>query len=232
MNSIQKTARMAGLMYLLFIVFSFVADKFACFALGDITVIVNKIIANEWLFRIGLISNLFSALFFLLAAWALYVLLKPVNKNFALLFLLLNSVGVAIHCLSVINLFAGLQLLGGTEYLNVFRADQLQAQAMFFISLYDNGFIIAQIFYGIWLFPLGFLVFKSHLFPGILGILLMIDCFAILIWFFQFFLFPDYEVLSYPGLGVSVIAEFGLTLWLLIKGVKIQHEDTQTPTSY
>ena len=232
MNSIKKTARMAGLMYLLFIVFSFFADKFSCFALGDTTAIVNKIMANEWLFRIGLISNLLSAVFFLLAAWALYVLLKPVNKNLALLFLLLNSVGVAIQCLSNLNLFAGLLLLSGAEYLNLFHANQLHAQAMFFTNLYHNGFIIAQIFYGTWLFPLGFLVFKSRFLPRILGILLMIDCFAILIWFFQFFLFPSYEVISYPCLVLSVIAEFGLTLWLLIKGVKIQQEDTHTPMSH
>lgn len=222
MNTAKKTARMAGLMYLLFIVFSFIADKLACFALGDTTTIVNKIMANEWLFRIGSISNLLSAVFFLLAAWALYVLLKPVNKNIALLFLLLNSVGVAIQCLSILNLFAGLLFLSGAEYLKVFQADQLHAQAMFFTNLYNNGFIIAQIFYGTWLFPLGFLVLKSRFLPRILGILLIIDCFAILIWFFQFFLFPSYEVLSYPCLVLSVIAEFGLTLWLLFKGVNVE----------
>ena len=220
MNSNKKTARIAGFLYLIFIIASFIADHFATFALGDTTTIVNKIIANEWLFSIGLISNLFSALFFLLAAWALFVLLKPVNQNLALLFMLLNLVGVAIQCLSVLNLFAGLQLLSGAEYLKVFQVDQLQAQAIFFINLYKNGFIIAQIFYGTWLLPLGYLVYKSGFLPKFLGILLMIDCFAILIWFFQFFLLPGLEVISYPCLAISAIAEFSLTLWLLIKGVK------------
>jgi hypothetical protein len=68
--------------------------------------------------------------------------------------------------------------------------------------------------------PLGYLVYKSGFLPKFLGILLMIDCFAILIWFFQFFLLPGLEVISYPGLAISAIAEFSLTLWLLIKGVK------------
>ena len=82
--------------------------------------------------------------------------------------------------------------------------------------------MIAQIFLGAWLFPLGYLVFKSGFLPRVLGILLIIDGFAILIWFFQFFLFPGYEVISYLGLAESFIAEAALCLWLLIKGVKDQ----------
>ena len=219
-NSQKKTAKIAGLMYLLFLIFAIISDKFASFAITDPTVVINKIIANQGLFSVGLISNLLSALFFILAAWALYVLLKPVNKNLALLFLLLNLAGVVIQCLSVLNLFAVLQIFSGAEFLKVFQADQLQALAIFFINLYENGFIIAQIFYGAWLLPLGYLVYKSKFLPKFLGILLIIDFFAILLWFFQFFLLPSYEIMSYPGLVISAVAEFGLTFWLLIKGVK------------
>ena len=104
--------------------------------------------------------------------------------------------------------------------MNVFPVDQLQAQAMFFINLYANGFIIAQLFYGTWLLPLGYLVYKSGFLPKLLGYLLMIDFFAILMWFFQFFLLPGYEVISYPGLAISFIAEFSLGIWLLVKGAK------------
>ena len=217
----RKIARIAGFLYIIFFIASIFAGYFASFATGDTTAIVNKIIANEGLFSIGLISNLLSALFFLLAAWALYVLLKPVQSNIALLFLLLNSVGVAIQCLSVLNLFAALPLLSGAEYLNVFQGGQLQAQAMFFISLYNNGFIIAQLFFGAWLLPLGYLVYKSSFLPKLLGILLIVDCFAILMWFFQFLLLPGYEVISYPGLAISFIAELSLGGWLLVKGVKV-----------
>jgi len=66
-------------------------------------------------------------MFFLLAAWALYVLLKPVNKNLALLFLLLNLGGVAVECINVLNLYAALQFLSGANYLTAFQTDQLQA---------------------------------------------------------------------------------------------------------
>jgi hypothetical protein len=112
--------------------------------------------------------------------------------------------------------------LSGADYLKVFQPDQLQAQAMLFINLYHNGSTIAQIPYGVWLFPLGYLVFKSGFLPKTLGILLIVDCFGLLIYVVQRFLLPGYEVIAYPCLVVSFVAEFSLSLWLLIKGVKDQ----------
>ena len=188
----------------------------------DAPVTVNNIMAHESLFRTGFVISLFSVVLFLLAAWALYVLLKPVNKNMALLFLLLNLGGFAILCLSMLNLFGSLMLLSGADYLKVFQPDQLQAQAMLFINLYKSGYIVAQIPYGVWLFPLGYLVFKSRFIPKILGILLIADFFALLIVVIQRFILPGYDVISYPCTAVSFIAELSLTLWLLIKGVKEQ----------
>lgn len=215
---------MAGILYLTFIgtlIFSSAArSKLIVF--GDAAATAHNVVASEWLFRIGFMSELLSAVFFLSAAWALYVLLKPVNKDLALLFLLLNLTGVAIECMNMLNLFAALLLLSGDDYLKLFQADQLQAVTMLFLNLYKNGFIIAQVFYGTWLFPLGHLVYKSGYLPKILGVLLMMDCFGNLIWFFQFFLFPGYEVITYPGFAVGFIAEFSLGLWLLIKGIKDQ----------
>lgn len=140
----------------------------------------------------------------------------------ALLFLLLNLGGFAILVLSHLNLFSSLLLLSGTDYLKVFQPDQLQALAMLFVNLYKNGSTIAQIPYGIWLFPLGYLVFKSGFLPKILGILLIADCFGLLIYVCQRFLLPGYVVISYPCLVVSFIAEISLSLWLFIKGVKDQ----------
>ena len=148
------------------------------------------------------------------------MLLKPVNKDLALLFVLLNLGGVAIWCISQLSELAALLLLSGADYLKVFQADQLQALAMLFLSLYQNGFMIAQLPLNLWLFPLGYLVFKSGFLPRILGILLIADGFAMLTWFFQFFFFPGYEVVSTVGLAVGLIAEGSLCFWLLIKGVK------------
>jgi len=225
MNSIKKTARMAGFLYLAhFVTFFFADNGVHSTSVGsvDVAATAHNIMASEWLFRIGFVNYLLTAVFFLLSAWALYVLLKPVNKDLALLFVLLNLGGVAIKCTSLLCEFAALLLLSGADYLKVFQADQLQALAILFLNLYKNGFMIAQIFFGAWLLPLGYLVFKSGFLPRILGILLIIDCFAILIWFFQFFLFPGYKVISTLCLAESFIAEASLCLWLLIKGVKDQ----------
>jgi len=222
MNSIKKTARIAGFLYFMYFVTSIIGNEFGRFVSVDAPATVNHIMAHESLFRIGFVISLFSVVPFLLAAWALYVLLKPVNKDIALLFLLLNLGGFAIWCFSMLYLFTAQLLLSGADYLKVFQPDQLQAQAMLFINLYKNGYIIAQIPYGIWLFPLGYLVFKSGFLPKILGILLIVDCFGLLIYVFQRFLLPGYEVISYPCFVVSFIAELSLTLWLSIMGAKDQ----------
>ena len=222
MNSINKTARIAGLLYFMYIVTSFIANIFGHFVFVDAPVTVNHIMAHESQFRIGFVISLFSYVLFLLAAWYLYVLLKPVDKNMALLFLLLNLGGFTILFLSHLNLFSSLLLLSGADYLKVFQPDQLQAQAMLFVNLYKNGSTIAQIPYGIWLFPLGYLVFKSGFLPKILGILLIVDGFGLLIYVCQRFLLPGFIIISYPCLVISFIAEIFLSLWLFIKGVKDQ----------
>jgi hypothetical protein len=225
MNTNKKTARMAGVLYLMFMVtliFASAGVQDRLIVFGDAEATARNIMANELLFRIGFMSELLSAAFFLLAAWALYALLKPVNKNLALLFVLLNLGGVAIQCVSLLTEFAALLVLGGADYLIVFQADQLQALAMLFLNIYKNGFMISQLFFATWLFPLGYLVFKSGFLPRILGIILMIECFAWLIYFFQFFFFPGHEWITNPCMAVGFIAEFGLTLWLLIMGAKDQ----------
>jgi hypothetical protein len=190
--------------------------------LGDAAATAIKILASEWLFRLSFVGDLLSAVFFLLAAWALYVLLKPVNGSFALLFLLLNMGGVAVYSTNLLNQFAAVLLLSGADYLKVFQADQLQALAMFFLNLHHNGYWIAQIFFAAWLFPLGYLVFKSGFLPRILGVVMMIHCVGWLMTFLQFFLFPGFGVITYLTYPLGFISEFGLTLWLLIKGVNVE----------
>jgi hypothetical protein len=222
MNSKQKDAKIAGFLYLVFIIFSILADQFANFAQGTTTQVIEKILLNPKLFTLGLICNILSGTFFLLAAWALYKLLKDVNTDAALLFLLLNLAGVVIQCLSVVFLFAGKELLIGTIAPSLFNTDQLKILSIVFINIYLNGFLIAQVFFGLWLLPLGYLVFKSNFLPKFLGILLIIDCGAILLWFFQYFIFPQLLLVANICLVISLISEFGLTIWLLLKGVKLE----------
>jgi hypothetical protein len=224
MISIQKTARMAGFWYLIYIVTTIAADVFGrakMIVFGDAAATARNIMASEWQFRIGITGDLISAVFFLLAAWALYVLLKPVDKNLALLFLLLNLSGVAVYSINLLNQFAAVLLLSGADYLKAFQTDQLQAMAMFFLTLHHNGYWIAQIFFGAWLFPLGYLVYKSGFLPKILGIIMMIHFVGWLTTFLQFFLFPGLGAITYVTYPLGFISEFGLTLWLLIKGVNV-----------
>ena len=225
MNSLNKTARMAGFLYLMYIIITIPADALARSPLvvfGDAATTARNIMASEWQFRIGIVGDLVSAVFFLLAAWALYALLKSVNKDLALLFLLLNLGGSAVYSINLLNQFAAVLLLSGADYLKVFQTDQLQSLAMFFLNLHHNGYWIAQIFFGAWLFPLGYLVYKSGFLPRILGIILMIHCVTWLMTFLQHFLFPGFTAITYVSYPLGFIAEFGLTLWLLTMGAREQ----------
>ncbi len=213
---------MAGFLYLMYIIITIVTDAFCRSPLivyGDAAETARNITAAEWQFRAGITGDLVSVVFFLLAAWALYALLKSVNKELALLFLLLNLGGSAVYAINLLNQFAAMLLLSGAEYLKVFQADQLQSMAMFFLNLHQNGYWIAQIFFGAWLFPLGYLVYKSGFLPRILGIVMMIHFVGWMMTFLQFFLFPGFTAITYVTYPLGLISELGLTLWLLIKGV-------------
>jgi hypothetical protein len=215
---------MAGLFYLIFILTFALASylRSQIIVFGNAVTTASNIVTSQDLYRLAFVTELVSALFFVLGAWALYVLLRPVDKNLSLLFLLLNLAGVVIESLNMFNLLAPLTILTGGAYLEAFQMGQLQALAMSSLYAYSNGIMIAQLFFGTWLLPLGYLLYKSGLVPRLLAVLIILDFFGVLIWFFQYFLLPDYGALSYPGLAVSFVAEFSLALWLLIMGAKQQ----------
>lgn len=224
MKTNNKAARIAGFLYFLYFVVAITSDLWrdSYIVLGDAAATARNILAHEGPFTVTAVGDLVTAALFFLAAWALYVLLKPVNKNLALLFMLLNLAGVAVHFASGVNLFAALLLLNGPDYLNVFQPDQLQSLALFFLDLQHKGFSMAQLFYGLWLFPLGYTVYKSGFLPRVLGIVLMIHCLTWTSTFFQIFLFPGFEPLHYVSWPLGFIAEGALTLWLLVMGAKDQ----------
>lgn len=129
-------------------------------------------------------------------------------------------VGVVIQSTSDLFLIAGQQLLQGADFLTVFSPDQIRSLSMVMLHLYRNGFMIAQVFYALWLFPLGYLVFRSGFLPKVLGVVLMVHC---LTWFttaLQYFLFPGFDLIFYISYPLGFLAEFGLSLWLLVLGMK------------
>jgi len=220
----RKAARVAGLLYLGLIVFGAIGHlaRQSLIVSGDAATTANNIMANEMQFRGANVSWLISEMFFLLLGLALYVVLKKVNKNLASLMVLFIMVGVAVESINTLNQFAALQLLSGAEHLTAFSADQLNAQVMSHLNSWEAGYRIAAIMsFGPWLIPAGYLVYKSGYFPRILGVLVMLAGFGILIEGLQYYLLPDYEVISSLGSAVASIGEFAFCLWLLLKGAKI-----------
>jgi hypothetical protein len=217
----NKIARVAGILYLIIFCLGIFAELFVRQSLivpGDAATTVNNIMASESLFRLSLVSDLIRHTFLILLPLVLYKLLKPVNKDIALLMVIFALAGVPISMLNMLNHFAALLLLSGADYLTAFEADQLQAQVMFFLDLQKYGAFIPQ-FLGLWLLPLGYLVLKSGFLPRILGILLMIGCFGYLIDAVLFFLFAN----SAATLSLlAFIGELLFALWLLIKGVNVE----------
>ena len=216
-----KRARMAGAFYLAFVVASVLAGLLGHIGIGGDKDVYKTITTHTSLFRFGLVMALLSAFLFLMAAWSLYVLLRPVNTQLALLFLVLNAIGVAIQCASMFPLISALLLRDGVSQMPTYSAAQLEGLSYLSINLYKTGFVTAQLFFGAWLFPLGYLVYKSKAIPRFLGVLLLADGVGVLVWFCQALLVPSHPGIKYPAFVLGFIAEVGLGLWLLVRGVKV-----------
>ncbi len=216
-----RMARITGAFYLAFVLASVLAGLLGHIGMGGDKDVYETITTHALLFRFGLVVAFLSAFLFLMAAWGLYVLLRPVNRQLALLFLVLNAIGVAIQCASMFPLIAALLMGDGVGQMQAYSAAQLEGLSYLSISLYKTGFVTAQLFFGTWLFPLGYLVYKSKSLPRFLGVLLLIDGVAELIWFCQALLLPSHPAIKYPGFVLSFVAEVGLGLWLVIRGVKV-----------
>ncbi len=224
-KEINKTARVAGFLYLILMVcgiFSYMFVNSRLIVPGDTATTINNIMASESLYVSGIVSWLISQTVFILLVYVLYKLLKPVNKNHAFLMVMFVLVAVPISFINELNKFVALLLLSGADYLTAFDVDQLQALVPLFLDLHEYGIHINSMFFGLWLLPLGYLVFKSGYIPRILGILLMIGWFGYMLEFFTFFLFPDFNAAIEPVFTITGIGEFLLVLWLLIKGVNVE----------
>lgn len=215
-------ARIAGVLYLLMIplgIFGIMYVPAALIVSGDAAATANNLLANESLYRLSIFSALLIQIVQIFLVLVLYKLLKYVNKIHAVLMVVFALAAVPIAMLNELNQFAVLLLLGGADYLTLFGADQLHSQVMFFLDLHEHGIFIAQLFWGLWLFPMGYLVFKSGFLPKFIGVLLMIGCFGYLIDAVIFYLSLDIDVTIS---GFTFIGEVLLPLWLVIKGVDIE----------
>ena len=235
MKSIQRNARLAGVLYLIITIAAIVAHMYVPTTLivpGDATATVDNISNSEMLFRFGGIgSELIVLLSEVILAVLLYVLLKPVNKTLSLVAAVSRLIMTTIHGFNLINYFFVLIIVGGAGFLSGFDAGQLNGLAMLFLEAHSFGFTIGIAFLVIHVFVLGYLIYKSGYFPKIIGILFIIAGLGYLIDSFSLLLIPSYTTTPiYIAIPIA-IAELVFPVWLLIKGVNKEGWKTQTEKS-
>ncbi|MFT3978855.1 MAG: DUF4386 domain-containing protein [Ferruginibacter sp.] len=224
-TSQKTTARIAGLLYLLIVltgIFSLMYVPSRLLVTGNATLTYQHIVSSETLFRLWIVGGLLCYAFFLFLPMVLYKLLRQVNEDYAKLMVLLAIMSVPVFFLNVQNQFTILSLTGEANNHYGLTVEQLQSQVMLYLTQYDNGLRIVHIFSGLWLFPFGYLVFRSGFLPKFLGALLMAGCFGYLVNFLGNTLVPGYSATGisfYISLPAS-IGEIGICLWLLIVGVR------------
>ncbi len=215
-------ARVAGVLYLTLVPLAYFGFPFGpshVFVTGDPAATASNIMASESVLRFSIVINLLGALINAFVVLALYRLLNVVNKTMAALMVIFLLLSVPMAMLNEVNHVAALLLLSGANYLSAFSASQLQALVLLFHDLHRYGLTIAEVFWGLWLFPMGYLVFKSGFLPRVLGALLMIGCFGYLAVSLAAILLPDY---SLAFLRLAAIGEVLFPLWLVIKGVNVE----------
>lgn len=215
MDSIKKTARVAGMLYL----FGGITAPFSLIYLprvllvpGDATATAAHVRASETLLRLGITSELFVSIMFIFVALTLYRLFKGVDEKHALAMMVLLLVSVPVSLLNVLNEFAAMALVNG----------QSDALAYVFLRLHGQGLVVAQIFWGLWLFPFGTLVMRSGFIPRVLRVFLMIAGSGYLVSSVAYVLLPQQAHFVSQLAMVLELGELPAALWLLIWGAKAQ----------
>jgi hypothetical protein len=214
--SINRTARLAGALYLSLVplgFFSFVYVPSALFVRGDVAATSRNVVASEWLYRAGIVSHLISQIIVVFLVLAFYRLLHSVNKDRAFLMVVLALLCVPISFLTEANNFAALRLFTAAEDA-AFTAAQLRAQAILFIEIHRSGILIAQVFWALWMLPLSWLVAKSRFLPRVLAVPVLIASAGYLIDSGIHLLGASRAPIS----QFTAVGELVLPLWLLIKG--------------
>jgi len=224
MPSTRNPGRVAGLWYLLLVIAGpirliYIPSKL--FVHGNAAATASNIAAHEWLFRLGIISDLICAVILIFLTLALYRLFKAVDQNLAVLVVIFGGVMPAlINFVGVVSDAAALTLVRGADFLSVFDKPQRDALAMVFLRLRDHQNTAAEILWGLWLFPLAILTYRSRFLPRFLGVWLTINGFAYVLLSLTGELLPQYQnklfLLSQPAL----FAEIAFMLWLVIRGAK------------
>lgn len=222
-NPIKKTSKIVAILILILVViapFGMLYLPSTLIVPGDATTTANNVMASEPLFRLGIAGNSVVFLIEIVLSVLLYVLLKPVSKTLALVAAFSRLAMTIIQGINLLNHFLVLLLLSGTGYLSVFEPGQLHALVLLFLNAHEFVVLIWGLFFGLHLFVLGYLVYKSGYIPRLSGVFLVI---ASLCYFTQFFgniLLPQYKSI-FTMIGILSSLEIALPLGLLIKGINV-----------
>ena len=223
MNSKKKMARVSGLLYLIIVltgIFSLMYVPGKLIVHGDASATAKNILASQLLFRANILNSLVSPTVFLFLALALYLLLKEVNHLLSVLMVILVMIQIPIAFIDVLNQLAALELVRGADFLSVFSNGQREVLALLFLRINDQGTIASELFWGLWLFPLGLLVYRSGFLPKFLGAWLIINGFAYVATCFVGLLLPQYLGVTNKIAFPLLLGEVAFMLWLLVMGAK------------
>ena len=221
MNETNKTARLAGVLYLLLTLtglFNLIYTPTKLIVRGNASETAGNILAHQSLFRIDIVVSVFSTLIFLFLALVLYRLLKEVDRRYAAVMAILVLVQIPQAFVSQLLQVGAFELIRGPNFLSAFDTPQRNALAMLCFHLNYLGTHLSEMLWGIWLFPLGILVYRSPFLPRFLGLWLIINCFAYVLQSLTGLLLPDYSELVTKVTFPALLGEVAFMLWLLIKG--------------
>jgi hypothetical protein len=199
--------------------------------LNDATGTANNIRASASLLRFGIGCELLVSIIFIFVAVALYRLFKPVNEMHALAMMILILISIPISLLSVVNEVVALIVVSGADFLSVFDSGQLNALAYILMRLHSRTILVAEIFWGLWLFPFGILVIRSRFIPRVLGYLLFLAGVGYLASSLTFLLLPSYGPVVDTFASKLNFFELPIILWLLIWGAKGQRDQASDPVA-
>jgi hypothetical protein len=223
MSSTKNPGRFAGMLYLLTSIigaFAIIYVPSKLIVTGNTAATANNITASETLFRLGIAAELIGQAGFIFVALALYDLFTGVTRRQASLMVTLIVVSIPIAFLNEVNAIAALVLVRGADFLSVFEKPQRDALAMLFLELHHYGFVVAEIFWSLWLFPLGLLAYRSRFLPRFLGVWLVIGGCANVILSLTGILLPQYQQKVFTLSQPAMFGEVAFMLWLLIKGAR------------
>ena len=220
-----KAARLAGLLFLIAMATGLFAEFYVRFPStlvesGDALKTTNNIIAHERLFRIGIANNIVTFAIDVVLIWALYLLLKRVNRSLALLAVFFRLIETTLACFAIINSYVAMQFINDSPT-KLFDLNQIQFLSLLH-SIYALTFVIVAVFLGLGSILFNYLFYKSGYIPKILAgwgifasLLLLTSQFAIIV-------FPAVENKIIPACyGPIALDEIALGVWLLFKGAKI-----------